>query len=48
MAPTHFKTTFNLTGFDPSTASLTGRWAMDQSGSLSLNGVLEQSVTDGN
>ena len=43
-----FTTTFNLTGFNPSTASLTRRWAMDQSGSLFLNGTLEQSVPDGN
>ena len=43
-----FETTFDLTGYDPSTASLIGRWAMDQLGSLYLNGVLEQSVPDGN
>jgi hypothetical protein len=43
-----FTTTFDLTGFDPSTASLIGRWAMDQSGDLYLNGVLEQSVPDHN
>jgi VPDSG-CTERM motif len=43
-----FTTTFDLTGYDPSTASLIGRWAMDQSGGLYLNGVLEQSVPDGN
>jgi hypothetical protein len=43
-----FTTTFSLTGFNPSSASLTGRWAFDQSGSLFLNGTLEQSVPDGN
>ena len=43
-----FFTTFNLTGFDPSTASLTGRWAADQFGSLFLNGHLIQTVPDGN
>jgi hypothetical protein len=43
-----FETTFNLTGYNPSTASLIGRWAADQYGSLYLNGALEQSVPDGN
>jgi hypothetical protein len=35
-----YRTTFDLTGLDPSTASLTGSWAMDNSGvSILLNGV---------
>ena len=33
-----FDTTFDLTGFDPSTAMLSGKWAADNQGSLSLNG----------
>jgi hypothetical protein len=43
-----FETTFNLTGYNPSTASLVGRWAADQYGSFYLNGALIQSVPDGN
>jgi hypothetical protein len=35
-----YRTTFDLTGLDPSTAILTGAWAMDNSGiSILLNGV---------
>lgn len=35
-----FRTTFNLTGFDPSTASLTGRWGADNIGvDVLLNGT---------
>jgi hypothetical protein len=43
-----FTTTFDLTGYDPLTASLTGSWAADQFGTLYLNGVAKQSVPDGN
>ncbi len=35
-----FRTTFDLTGFDPATASLAGTWAMDDFGlDILLNGV---------
>ncbi len=35
-----YRTTFDLTGLDPSTAILTGTWAMDNAGtSILLNGV---------
>ncbi len=34
-----YQTTFDLTGFDPQTALITGQWAMDDSGELFLNGV---------
>jgi hypothetical protein len=35
-----FQTTFNLTGFDPSSASILGQWATDNEGiSIVLNGI---------
>ena len=35
-----YRTTFDLTGFDPTTASITGQWSMDDSGvDVLLNGV---------
>jgi len=35
-----YRTTFNLSGFDPTTASLTGQWAADNEGSnILLNGI---------
>jgi hypothetical protein len=34
-----FEQTFDLTGYDPSTAVLSGKWAIDNSGSLKLNGA---------
>lgn len=37
-APYTFSTTFNMTGYDLSTASLSGSWAIDDGGTLSLNG----------
>ena len=43
-----FKTTFDLTGYDPSTAVLSGNWALDQYGSMSLNGSLIATLPDGN
>ena len=43
-----FMTTFNLTGYDPSTAVLAGRWALDQDGTIYLNGNLAASLPDGN
>jgi hypothetical protein len=44
-----YQTTFDLTGYDPSTASISGSWSADQFGSINLNGVpTGQSVPDGN
>lgn len=37
-APYTFTRTFDLTGYDPATAALTGGWAIDDSGTLALNG----------
>ncbi len=34
-----FRTTFDLTGFNPNTASLTGRFAADNGATMQLNGV---------
>ena len=39
-APYTFTRTFDLTGFDISTASLTGAWAIDDAGTVNLNGNL--------
>jgi hypothetical protein len=36
---TVYRTTFDLTGFNPLTASITGSWAVDNLGSIILNGV---------
>ncbi len=33
-----YETSFDLTGHDPRTASLSGRWAADNAGSIELNG----------
>lgn len=43
-----FNTTFDLTGYDPSTAILSGQWAFDQSGTVYLNGALIVTLGDGN
>lgn len=43
-----FEQTFDLTGYDPTTAVLSGRWAADQDGSIQLNGVTKATVADGN
>lgn len=44
-----YRTTFDLTGYDPSTAVLTGDWAADQFGHIVLNGVdTGVSLPDGN
>ncbi len=40
-----YETTFSLTGFDPSTAVLTGLWAADNSVDMYLNGNLVGSIT---
>lgn len=34
-----YRLTFDLTGYNPTTAQLSGRWALDNSGSIYLNGV---------
>ncbi len=36
---TVYRTTFDLTGFDPLTALITGNWGTDNAGSIFLNGV---------
>jgi hypothetical protein len=33
-----FRLTFDLTGLDPTTATISGRWAADNDGTISLNG----------
>jgi hypothetical protein len=33
-----YSRTFNLTGFNPATASITGSWTLDDAGTLTLNG----------
>lgn len=43
-----FMTTFDLTGYDPSTAVLSGNWALDQYGTIFLNGNQVASLSDGN
>ena len=41
-----YQTTFDLTGFDPATATLTGNWAADDTGSdILLNGVSTGNAT---
>jgi len=34
-----YRTTIDLTGFDPATASIAGRWASDDEGTIRLNGI---------
>jgi hypothetical protein len=41
-------TTFDLSGYDPSTAVLTGQWALDQYGTIYLNGTLIATLPDQN
>ena len=38
-SPYTFELTFNLTGLNPSTASISGQWAVDDIGSMTLNGT---------
>jgi len=38
-SPYTFRQTFDLTGFDPSTATITGQWAADNQGYVVLNGI---------
>ena len=33
-----YRTTFDLTGFDPATVSVSGMWAADDAGGIRLNG----------
>ena len=42
------KTTFDLTGYKFSTAELSGYWALDQDGSIYVNGHLITTLPDGN
>jgi len=46
--PYSFSTTFGLSDYDLSTVSLSGAWAIDDQGSLFLNGNLISSIGDGN
>jgi hypothetical protein len=43
-----FVTTFDLTGYDPATAVLAGKWALDQYGTIYLNGNLVATLPDQN
>ena len=43
-APYTFQTTFDLTGYDLSTASMAGSWAIADGGTLSLNGNIIASL----
>jgi hypothetical protein len=43
-----YMTTFDLTGYDPDTAVLSGQWALDQDGSIYLNGNLVATLPDQN
>ena len=44
-----FTTTVDLAGYDPTTVRLTGQWAADQYGYITLNGTATgNSVSDGN
>jgi hypothetical protein len=43
-----FTQTFDLTGLDPATAKISGQWAADQFGTISLNGNVIASLGDGN
>ncbi len=43
-----FETTFDLTGYDPSTAQLSFNCALDQFGTISLNSTVEASLPDQN
>lgn len=39
-SPYTFRQAFDLTGFDPGTASISGRWGVDNDGSILLNGAM--------
>ena len=46
--PLSFSTTFNLAGLNPSTAFLSGAWAIDDTGVLELNGhIISTLASDG-
>ena len=40
-----YQTTFDLTGFDPATASLSGHWAADDSATILINGIATGAAT---
>jgi hypothetical protein len=42
-----YRTTFQLTGLDPTTATLSGRWACDNTSVMRLNGVIVSGVNCG-
>jgi hypothetical protein len=44
--PLSFQTTFNLAGLDPSTASVSLEWGVDDTGTLLLNGNVVASLSD--
>jgi hypothetical protein len=46
-APYTFSTTFDLTGLDPTTAEIFGSWAIDDQGSLALNGNTISTIGNG-
>lgn len=43
-----YQTSFDLTGLDPSTATITGQWTADNYGYIVVNGVQVTTGTDGN
>jgi hypothetical protein len=47
-APYSFSTTFDLTGYDLSTVSLSASWAVDDYGTVDLNGIQIASLNSGN
>ena len=47
-APYTFFTQFDLTGFDPTSAEMFGSWAIDDAGTLRLNGNILSNVGGGN
>ncbi len=47
-APYSFSITFDLTGFDLSTVSISGLWAATDAGTLSINGHIVGTYSDGN
>jgi len=47
-APYTFYRTFDLTGYNLSTVSISGAWTVDDAGTLSLNGITLATLGDGN
>src|SRR5207237_1196591 len=42
---TDYRLTFDLTGFDPATAIITGSWGADNAVTMALNGILTGNTT---